>query len=334
MQNYSKSGKIQNYLRISLVLSSKNYIFATDTHCDSKICRHNQRIYYLPTNNRTDMKTIKSYALLAIILMMCSCEKFTSESGKTSEEKENTNVALNLTKGELVKTVCQKAIFSFFKDDQKIGTVSQTTDDTDFGAIHLSLSPGTYRIVAIGHNGSGNCTITSPEKITFTNNKLTDTFYHYGTIEVKKDENTSESITLKRAVAMFRLNIKDEIPANAKSIQFYYTGGSSTFNAVSGYGCVNSKQTETLDITSGQQVYEVYTFPHEDGKKLQMTISILNESGITIASRTFSDVIVKKNYITKYSGKLFVDNPDGETTDIDIEFEFDPEWAGEDEYEF
>jgi len=280
------------------------------------------------------MKTIKSYALLAIITMMCSCEKFTSESGKMSEEKENTNVALNLTKGELVKTVCKKATFSFFKVDEKMGTISQTTDDTDFGVIHLSLSPGIYRIVAIGHNGTGNCTITSPEKITFTSNKLTDTFYHYGTIEVKEGEKTAENITLKRAVAMFRLNIKDEIPANAKRIQFYYTGGSSTFNAVSGYGCVNSKQTETLDITPGQQVYEVYTFPHEDGKPLQMTVSVLNENGFKIASRTFDDVVIKKNYITKYSGKLFVDNPNGGTGDIDIEFEFDPEWAGEEEHDF
>ncbi len=278
------------------------------------------------------MKTIKFYALLAITILMCSCEKFTSENGKTNEEK--TNVVLNLSKEELVKTVCKKAIFSFFKVDEKIGTVSQTTDDSDFGAIHLNLSPGTYRIVAIGHNGTGNCTITSPEKITFTNNKVTDTFYHYGTIEVKEGEKTAESITLKRAVAMFRLNIKDEIPATAKRIQFYYTGGSSTFNAVSGYGCVNSKQTETLDITSGQQTYEVYTFPHEDGKKLQMTITILDENGFTIASNTFTDVIVKKNYITKYSGKLFADNPTGSTSDIDIEFEFDPEWAGEDEYQF
>ena len=280
------------------------------------------------------MKTIQFYAMLAIMVLMTSCEKFTSETGKTGKETENNNVALNLTKGELVKTVCKKVTLSFFKIDEKIGTLSQTSDTPDFGKIHLSLTPGIYRVVAIGHNGTGNCTISSPEKITFTNNKLTDTFYYYGTLEAKENENVSQSITLKRAVAMFRLNIKDDIPSNAKRIQFYFTGGSSTFNAVSGYGCVNSKQTETFDLDPQQKIYEVYTFPHEDNKKLKMTISILNETGFVIASNTFDDVVIDKNYITQYSGKLFTSIGGGGTGEIEIEFEFDPEWAGENEREF
>lgn len=280
------------------------------------------------------MKTIKFYATFAIIMMMCSCEKFVSESGKTSESEEEQNVVLNVSQDELVKKVCQKVSFAFFKGDEKVGTISQSAADNDFGTIHLSLSPGLYQVVAIGHNGSGNCTITSPEKITFTSNKVTDTFYYYGKLESKEDEKTSETITLKRAVAMFRLVIKDEIPAKAKKIKFYYTGGSSTFNAVTGFGCVNSKQTETLDIKPNQQVYEVYTFPHEDGKKLQFTISVLDENDFTIASTTIPDVVVTKNYITKYSGKLFKDISGEGTGDIDIDFEFDPEWAGETEHEF
>lgn len=279
------------------------------------------------------MKTIKIYAMLAICVLMCSCEKFTSETGKSSAKTENNNVALNLTKGELVKTVCKKVTFALFKVDEKIGSITQTTDATDFGSLHLNLAPGIYRIVAIGHNGTGNCTISSPEKITFTSNKVTDTFYYYGTIEAKEGENATQSVTLKRAVAMFRLNIKDEIPTTAKRILFSYTGGSSTFNAVTGFGCVNSKQTETLDINPQQKEYEVYTFPHDGNKKLNITISVLNESGFTIASATFPDVPIAKNYITKYSGKLFSDVSGG-SSDIDIEFEFDPEWAGENEYPF
>lgn len=280
------------------------------------------------------MKTIKFYATFAIILLMCSCEKFVSETGKTSESEDDQNVVVNVSQNELVKKVCNKISFAFFKGDEKVGIISQGADDKDFGALHLSLSPGIYRVVAIGHNGTGNCTITTPEKITFTSNKVTDTFYYYGNIESKEGEKTSETITLKRAVAMLRLVIKDEIPAKAKKIKFYYTGGSSTFNAATGFGCVNSKQTEILDIHPNQQVYEVYTFPHEDGKKLQVTISVLDENDFIIASTTLPDVTVTKNYITKISGKLFKDISGEGTGDIDIDFEFDPEWAGETEYEF
>ena len=60
---------------------------------------------------------------------------------------------------------------------------------------------------------------------------------------------------------------------------------------------------------------------------------ILDKNDFTIATTTFSDVPILKNYITKYSGKLFT-GLSGGTGDIDIDFVFDPEWAGENEYEF
>lgn len=232
----------------------------------------------------------------------------------------------------ILRSDVEKVSFGFFKDDAKAGTISQTSDDSDFGTIHLNLAAGTYEVVAIGHNGSGT-TISSPEKITFTSNKVTDTFYYYGILDVIDGEKATESITLKRAVGMFRLVIKDEIPEQAKKIKFYYTGGSSTLNAKTGYGCVNSKQTEILDLVKNQQVYEVYTFPHEGDKKLTVSIDILDKNDFTIATTTFSDVPILKNYITKYSGKLFT-GLSGGTGDIDIDFVFDPEWAGENEYEF
>ena len=97
---------------------------------------------------------------------------------------------------------------------------------------------------------------------------------------------------------------------------------------------MNSKQTETLNITPNQQVDEVYTFPHDDGRKLQVTISVLDENDFTIASTTLTDVSVTKNYITKVSGKLFKEISGEGTGDISIDLEFDPEWAGETEYEF
>ena len=278
------------------------------------------------------MITILFYAMFAISIFMCSCEKFTSEEESDKPISGEDNVTLDLSSKDLVKKACKKVTFGFFKDEEKTGTISQTSDNSDFGAIHLSLAAGTYEVVAIGHNGSGT-TISSPEKITFTSNKVTDTFYYYGTLDVTEGEKATESITLKRAVGMFRLAIKDEIPEQAKKIKFYYTGGSSTLNAKTGYGCVNSKQTEILDLVKNQQVYEVYTFPHEGDKKLTVTIDILDKNDFTIATTTFSDVPILKNYITKYSGKMFT-GLSGGTGDIDIDFVFDPAWAGENEYEF
>lgn len=110
------------------------------------------------------MKTILFNAMLAITMMMCSCEKFTSEEESSKPIPGENNVSLEISSKDQVKKVCKKVSFGFFKDDAKAGIISQTSDDSDFGAIHLSLAAGTYEVVAIGHNGSGT-TISSPEKL-------------------------------------------------------------------------------------------------------------------------------------------------------------------------
>lgn len=133
------------------------------------------------------MKTILFNAMLAITMMMCSCEKFTSEEVSSKPIPGENNVSLEISSKDQVKKVCKKVSFGFFKDDAKAGTISQTSDDSDFGAIHLNLAAGTYEVVAIGHNGSGT-TISSPEKITFTSNKVTDTFHYYGILDVTDGE--------------------------------------------------------------------------------------------------------------------------------------------------
>lgn len=96
-------------------------------------------------------------------------------------------------------------------------------------------------------------------------------------------------------------------------IKFYYTGGSSTFDATTGYGCVNSKQTEMRSVANsaytGESTYDIYTFPHADEKKLKIEISALENASSTSSTyeRTIDNVIVKRNYITRYSGRFYED---------------------------
>ena len=42
--------------------------------------------------------------------------------------------------------------------------------------------------MVIAHNGEGAATITSEEKVTFPNNKVTDTFYYYGDLVVTSEK--------------------------------------------------------------------------------------------------------------------------------------------------
>lgn len=192
---------------------------------------------------------------------------------------------------------------------EKTKSVNQDNSDKNFGSISISLPKGKYAIVIIAHNGEGNPTISSPSKITFKNNKVTDTFYYYKETEI--NDNTNYNITLKRAVAMFRLIVKDNTPIKVHTMKFYYTGGSSTFDATSGYGCVNSKQTELRTVPdaahNGESSYDIYTFPHEDGRTLKIDVSALESPTSTsiLYTRTFENISVTRNVITRRYGNFY-----------------------------
>ena len=321
----------------------------------------------------------KNYALVASFLMMLvatltSCEKFALDETSTDPHDANANVTFHVSMGKNQSTefntkaagfntqlsgfntkatdsnaiplekVCSRLSLGIFDEIGKVKTLNTLSTDKGYGNLSVSLDEGEYRVVIIGHNGAGNCTISSPEKIKFSNNKLTDTFYYYGRLNITSEE-TEETIELKRAVAQFKVHITDSvIPTNARSIRFYYLGGSSTLDATSGYGCVKSRQTEVFKLAKDQRDYSVYTFPHEDSQGLNMKISILDADGKTIRELDKDNIEVKCNYITKANISIAESSGDtpggGDGKDEDdkgdggFNIQFNPEWEGEITVEF
>ncbi len=301
------------------------------------------------------MKTKRLFILLVpALLLFNACEKFNITGDQESENEVKGNVTLHIKDAidnryetnqdtrtentQSIEDICSRLSFAVFKVSEKMKSVNQIIGDEDFGTATFNLQEGTYRIVVIAHNGKGNCTISSPESIKFYKNKLTDTFYYYGTLEVGSNSVTQE-IELARAVGMFKLHINDNIPQNVQQMKFYYTGGSSTLDATTGYGNVNSKQTENLNVATGTKDYYVYTFPHQDGKKIKFNISTFDLNGTELSNKVFENVTVKRNYITTYSGNFFDGTTSGgqagkgdptEEGKGSISFTFDPAWEGED----
>lgn len=291
---------------------------------------------------------LKTFACSVIALFIASCEKpVIGANGEEEENKSETNGKIYVTfklnspkdsgftsssestrSTKSVSEVCSRINYAFYKDGAVYASSSQTIDDTNFGSISVALDEGTYNVLFLAHNGLGNATLTDPEKVTFKDNKVTDTFYYYGEITIEGEQDYE--ITLKRAVAMFRLAVNDNTPSTVSQMKFYYTGGSSTFNAATGYGCVNSKQTELRDVESSayssSAKYEVYTFPHEDGKKLKMKITALTSSGETELERVFENVPVTINEITQYSGIFFEESAESGSVKMYV----DDEWTQND----
>ena len=306
----------------------------------------------------------KTYVWLASLLLMLvatltSCEKFALDDSGTNSHDANANVIIHASvaknnstgtrsgeedeevEGKPLEDYCSRLSIAIFDGEEKVKTLNLKAED-GYDDIGINLEAGKYRMVAIGHNGSGNCTISSPEKVKFYKNKMTDTFFYYGTFNVIDGEDTDDYILLNRAVAQFKVHITDAtIPAEAHSIKFYYTGGSSTLDAVTGYGCVQSRQTETFKFQEGIRDFSVYTFPREENKGLKMTINILDADAQSIKEYSKEDIPVKCNNITLSNISIqdqTISDPDQKENDDSgkggMGFTINPDWEGEIVVEF
>ncbi len=184
-------------------------------------------------------------------------------------------------------------------------SVHQSYTDADFGKIALYLSEGQYEIALLVYSNESNPTLARLDSICWDKHKVTDTFIYYACIDV--DEDATYNISLSRCVAMYRFTIMDTIPDEVTQMEFYYTGGSSTLDITTGFGCKNSRQTEyrTVESHEAGQTFYLYTFPHDETDVLKMTISALDEAENVYKQVVYENIPVEMNMITNHSDDFF-----------------------------
>ena len=292
------------------------------------------------------MKKILITILMVVGISACEKPILDEMEGKT--EPSESNIILRFVQYQQedftraatdITELCSRLNIAIFDGDgTKVKTIAQKEGDTSYGTVALSLAEGTYQLVVIAHNCDGSATITSTEKVTFPNNKVTDTFYYYGDLVVSSEKQTYD-LTLTRAVAMFRLVLTDEsIPENVAKFKFYYTGGSSTFSPSAGHGIVQSKQTEIRTVPVGSAdgfIFEIYTLPHtEEDVLTKLTVTALDANDNTIKERVFENVPVTHNQVTRYTGSFFGNGGGGTTGSGDFRLTADPDWDAVNGYTF
>jgi hypothetical protein len=275
------------------------------------------------------------FALVA--MLVCGCEKMLIDNDVYSKGDNGGNVTLHITSADVatrssvLSDVCGRLNVAIFDaGGQKVKAIAQTIADAGFGSVSLSLAAGNYTVVAIGHNCTGSATITSADKVTFPNNKVTDTFSYFGRLTVTGDRQDVD-IKMKRVVAMIRLRLTDEASKmdDVSQFKFYYLGGSSTFSPSAGYGCVNSKQTE-YRAYSDDGVYCLYTLPHSVNDVLtKMTVTALDASDNALGEFIIEDVPVTVNKITDCTG-----NVRGGSGSVTATITVDADWSGVNNYTY
>ncbi len=291
---------------------------------------------------------MKKLLFFILALLLAACEKSIIDEKTGKEIPSETNVILHFVQFEWaeqqeaftrsatdITNLCSRLNIAIFDaEGRKVKTIVQKGGEASYDKEALSLAAGTYRLVVIAHNCDGSATITSTEKVTFPNNKVTDTFFYYGTLVVT-DALQSYDLTLTRAVAMFRLVLTDEsIPASVAKFKFYYLGGSSTFSPKDGYGCVNSKQTEIRPVST-DGIYEIYTLPHtEEDVLTKLTVTALDANDNILKERTFENIPIIRNQVTRYTGSFFGSGGGNSTNDGTFRLTADPDWDAVNGYTF
>ena len=230
------------------------------------------------------------------------------------------NFAVYDTDGTRVKQVNQQIPLSRTASFQ---LAPQRRSSPPSCAASFQLAPGSYFLVVVAHSSDGNPTMTNPRKIQFTNAQgFTDTFLYSEYITIA-DERKELNVTPKRIVSLCRFVLTDDYPADVAKMRFYYTGGSGAFDATTGLGCVNSRQSQVFNITDGRKTFDLYTFLHDTEGTIRLTVSALDVSDVELTRREF-DVPMKQNRITSMTGSYFTGSIS--ISFLTIDTDWDPEY--------
>lgn len=275
-----------------------------------------------------------------LAIVMASCQRLaTDEPEQPTGEKSMVKFKISQfetmpfstaqSRSQSVSELCKQIDLAVFQGGTRAVKATQKAGDKDFGTLSVALAPGSYKAVIVAHNQDKTPTMTNADKITFSGD-LADTFSWSNDITVNEGNGLDVDVSMNRVVAMVRFITTDKVPDNITTLQFYYTGGSSTLDGLKGAGCVNSRQTVKFSITDDMKgkpaTFEIYTFPKSDSKELKIEVTGLGPTGDTVYSRTFENVPVSRNQITQFTGALFSNDPVTGDTSSKFKLTTDDEW--------
>ena len=291
------------------------------------------------TTIQKSLCTVATLCAMLAVVVLASCEKaIINEESATGDANGNLTVSVyqieqmpfaSVTRAA-VTDYCNRLNFAIYEmDGSRVKQVNQTSDKTGFGTASFSLEEGEYQLVVLAHSSNGNPTMTNPQKIQFSNSLgYTDTFLYYTTVTVTEEHQTL-SVSLERIVSMCRFVMNDAIPAGVSKLEFYYTGGSGTFNATTGLGNVNSKQKMTFSVTAGQSgtEYDLYTFLHQQDDDITLKVTAYDATDNVLYEREF-DVPMTRRKITRLSGDFFTGDPSA-SGDVGVTISINGDWDGQ-----
>ena len=190
---------------------------------------------------------------------------------------------------------------------QQVHQSDNTADD--FGKPVMQLAYGSHHVYFVASRGTGTDLNVGEHRLTWE--KVSDTFYKDYEVNVVTTSNGNRAVTLERVVTKLRLTITDAIPENAATINITPATWYKGLDYVTGEPCAMvENQTTTINIPStsiGQTGVQASMFSVSTATEwtTDVTISSKTTADAVLGTATLTDVPLKANRVSDYSGPLF-----------------------------
>lgn len=188
-------------------------------------------------------------------------------------------------------------------------TVHQSSTDQSFGVLSASMGYGEHTLYFVASRGTTPTSDTDAQTITWV--KPSDTFWAIATVTVSPSSASSQAVSLSRVATRLRITVNDEVPAEAAKFvitpaQWYYGIDYTTGSGIA----PSANQPREVNIpssyigTTGQLAISIFGFVPSTDWQTDITAALKASDDTTLGQVTITDVPMKKNITTAYSGGI------------------------------
>jgi hypothetical protein len=255
---------------------------------------------------------------MAAAMMLLSCEKDETLTAKANEQKDSLQEkTITFTFGETTMHPMTRATLSElnltdlwlfdYVGGEYVQTIHQASTDDGFGAVSGTFDYGTHTLYFVASRGV-NPTVSTEDK-TITWQTVRDTFWAALQMIVEPATGGQQQVSLSRVVGRLRVVVTDAVPTGAATFEVTPTTWYCGLNYQTGEATASSTSPIVVNIPSSyigttKLASSVYTISGATPWETGVTAAIKASDNSTLGSVTISDIPIRRNHITSYSGSI------------------------------
>ena len=255
---------------------------------------------------------------MAAAMMLLGCEKEETLTAKANAPKDSVQEkTITFTFGETTMHPMTRATLSElnltdlwlfdYVGGEYVQTIHQASTDDGFGAVSGTFDYGTHTLYFVASRGV-NPTVSTEDK-TITWQTIRDTFWATLQMTVEPATGGQQSVSLSRVVGRLRITVTDAVPTGAATFEVTPTTWYCGLNYQTGEATASSTSPIVVNIPSSyisttKLASSVYTISGATPWDTGITAAIKASDNSTLGSVTISDIPIRRNHITSYSGSI------------------------------